>query len=157
MSAHRSTEGSDDSEEITRLWVSANSCISAAFAIDHWFLMLRMCLCTSARRRWCLVLRVAVLVVLTILKNSWFLVYQIFDCCIIVIKPILLVFGLIAKYFFAYFGDVVAERGPFIMYRDILFWCIGESLLYILLELKADYCVFQFAHIKPPLCSMWPR
>ena len=40
-----------------------------------------------------------------------------------------MVFGLIAKCFFTYFGDVVAERGPFIIYREILFWYIGESLL----------------------------
>ena len=67
-------------------------------------------------------------VVLAVHKGSSFLVYQIFNCCVIVIKPILMVLGLIAKCFFAYFGDVVAERGTFITYREILFWCIGESL-----------------------------
>ena len=66
--------------------------------------------------------------VLPIHKGSSFLVYQIFDCCVIVIKLICMVFGLIAKFFFAYFGDVVAELGPFIIYREIPFWCIGETL-----------------------------
>lgn len=51
----------------------------------------------------------AVSAVLTVHEGSSFLVNQILDCCIIFVDPIVVVFGLIYKYFFAYFGDVVAE------------------------------------------------
>ena len=110
--------------------MSANSCISAALFLDvRIFFAVRRHAGVDV-----LLTCVAVSVVLSIHQDNSFLVYHIFDCCVIVIKPILTVLGLIAKCFFAYFGNFVVEpihplpRDSLLVHRSIsLLYSVGTD------------------------------